>query len=97
MRPTAMHAAHGAGTGRGGGIGLIYVKNTASQGSANGSASGRPEAPKFGQLAGRSVVNTPSDYHPFSFYSLKPALGSCHSFLAPLCGRGCQGLSSRAG
>ena len=45
-----------------------YVKNTASQGSANGSASGRPEAPKFGQLAGRSVFNTPSGYHPFSFY-----------------------------
>ena len=54
----------------------LYVKNTASQGSANGSASGRPEAPKFGQLAGRSVVNIPSDYHLFSFYSLKPALGS---------------------
>ena len=63
-------------------------KTPASQGSANGSASGRPEAPKFGQLAGRSVVNIPSDYHPFSFYSLKPALGCCHSFLAPLCGRG---------
>ena len=64
------------------------MKNTASQGSANGSARGRPEAPKFGQLAGRSVVNIPSDYHPFSFYSLKPALACCHSFLAPLCGRG---------
>ena len=70
------------------GAARTYVKNTASQGSANGSASGRPEAPKFGQLAGRSVVNIPSDYHLFSFYSLKPALGCCHSFLAPLCGRG---------
>ena len=29
------------------------------QGSANGSASGGPEAPRFGQLRGHSVFNTP--------------------------------------
>ena len=51
-----------------------YVKNTASQGSANGSARGRPEAPKFGQLAGRSVVNTSSVVTHFRS-TLKPAPG----------------------
>ena len=37
----------------------LYVKNNASQGSANGSASEGPEAPRFGQLAGRSVLTPP--------------------------------------
>ena len=50
-------------------VGLKYVKHTASQGSRPmcRPAEGHLGAKRFGQLADRSVFNTPTGYHPNSF------------------------------
>ena len=57
------------------------------QGSANGSASGGPEAPRFGQLRGHSVFNTPphlSHYVFVPFWHLTAFLVTYIHSLSPL-------------
>ena len=56
------------------------------QGSANGSASGGPEAPRFGQLRGHSVFNTPhlSHYVFVPFWHLTTFLVTYIHSLSPL-------------
>ena len=57
----------------------LCVSNTGSQDSANaGSASGGPRAPRYGQLAGRSVFNTPlSFFAEVSYYFLPSWVSRC--------------------